>query len=231
MIWLGYSKIERGDLDETQKVIRILEDIGSRYNFEHATLDYCYLSSKLALTKGELDRAQGFIDDGILLLDKLGLDIHKVGFLGIKAKILILQNDLDTARKIIGDAADLIVKVGRKAILPHYYGDYLIGRLRYLIGRLEHCAARDRMIEFKKHKRTAFKTARQTAHHFRKRTAVGRTEGYRLIGRYFWLVNTPTKAIKWWDKSIGEGQRLNAEIELSRTINEVERRANQTRGP
>ncbi len=231
LIWLGYSKIERGDLDEAQKVIRILEDIGSRYNFEHATLDYCYLSSKLALTKGELDRAQGFIDDGILILDKLGLDIHKVGFLGIKAKIFILQTDLDAARKILGDAADLIVKVGRKAILPHYFGDYLNGRLRYLIGRLEHCAARDRMIEFKKHKRTAFKTARQTAHHFRKRTAVGRTEGYRLVGRYFWLVNTPTKAIKWWDKSIGEGQRLNAEIELSRTINEVERRANQTRGP
>lgn len=231
LVWLGYAKIERGDLDEAQKVIRILEDIGSRYNFEHATLDYCYLSSKLSIINGELKCAQRFIDDGIMLLDKFGLDMDKVGFFGIKAKILILKNDFDTAQKILGAAEDLIIKVGKRAILPHYYGDYLIGRLRYFTSRLENCTARDRMIEFKRHRRPAFKTVKQGVLHFRKRIAIGRTEAYRLIGRYFWQVKNQNKAIKWWDKSILEGQRLNADLELSRTINEVERKVNKTRGP
>lgn len=231
LVWLGYAKIERGDLGEAQKVIQMLKDIGSRYNFEHATLDYCYLSCKLAMINGELKRAQRFIDDGITLLDKFGLDIHKVGFLGVKAKILIWQNDFNSAQKILGEADDLINKVGKKAILPHYYGDFLIGQLRYFAGQLENCTARNRIIEFKKHKRSALKTAKQSVKHFRKRTAIGRTETYRLIGRCYGLINNQNKALKWWDKSIIEGQRLKADLELARTINEVERKVNAARGP
>nr|MDJ0804736.1 adenylate/guanylate cyclase domain-containing protein [Desulfobacterales bacterium] len=231
LIWLGYSKLERGDLDELQKIIGLLKDIGNRYNFEYATIDHYYLSSKLALIDNELDHAMRIIDDGIVLLDKFGLNLHKVGFLGVKVKILALQNDFQSAQKVLKEAEDLVIKVGKKAILPNYYGDYLIGRFCYFTGKLQDCLARDRPIEFKKYYKEALKTTNQGIKHFRKRTPIGRTEAYKLIGRYFWLVKDQRKAEKWWNKSILEGHRLHAKVALSNTISEVERTVSQLEGP
>ncbi len=231
LIWLGYSKLERGDLDELQKIIGLLKDIGNRYNFEYATIDHYYLSSKLALIDNELDRAMRIIDDGIVLLDKFGLKLHKVGFLGVKVKILVLQNNFDSAQKVLEEAGDLVVKVGKKAILPNYYGDFLIGRSSYFTSKLKNCIPHDRTIEFKKYHKEALRTTKQSIKHFRKRTPIGRTEAYKLIGRYFWLVKDQKNALKWWDKSILEGHRLHAEVELAKTINEVERTVSQSEGP
>ena len=231
LVWLGYSKIERGDLEEAQKIIGLLKDIGNRYNFEHATLDHYYLSSKLGLIDNELDRALRFIDDGIALLDKFGLNIHKVGFLGVKVKILVLENNFKSAQKVLEEAEDLIIKVGKKAILPNYYGDYLIGRLCYFTGSLKNCLSRNRTIDFKKIHKEALKTTKQGIKHFRNRTPIGRTEAYKLIGRYFWLVKDQKNAEKWWNKSILEGHRLHAEVALSITISEVERMVNESERP
>ena len=227
LVWLGYSKVERGDLEEAHKISERLKDIGDRYNFEHATIDHYYLSCKLALIDNQLERAMRFIDDGIVLLDKFGLNIHKVGFLGVKVKILVLQNDFKSARGVLEEAEDLIIKVGKNAILPNYYGDFIIGGLCYYTGQLKDPPSRERTIEIKKYDKAALKTARQGIKHFRKRTPIGRTEAYKLIGRYFWLVKDQNKALKWWNKSILEGHRLKAEIELAHTINEVEGKVNQ----
>ena len=44
-----------------------------------------------------------------------------------------------------------------------------------------------------------------------------RTEALRLRGEYCWLVREPKQALKWWRKSIREGERLGAGLELART--------------
>jgi tetratricopeptide (TPR) repeat protein len=46
----------------------------------------------------------------------------------------------------------------------------------------------------------------------------------RLMGDYYWLINKQRKALKWWDKSIKEGERLGARPDLSRTYFEVGKR-------
>ena len=51
-----------------------------------------------------------------------------------------------------------------------------------------------------------------------------RTESYRLMGVYYWLINNQKKALKWWNGSIKEGERLGARLELSRTYFEVGKR-------
>ena len=43
------------------------------------------------------------------------------------------------------------------------------------------------------------------------------------MGRYYWLIGKQGKALKWWDKSIQEGERLGARPDLSRTYFEVGR--------
>lgn len=44
------------------------------------------------------------------------------------------------------------------------------------------------------------------------------------MGCYFWLIDKQKKALSWWTKSIVEGERLGAKLELSRTYFEVGKR-------
>jgi hypothetical protein len=44
------------------------------------------------------------------------------------------------------------------------------------------------------------------------------------MGKYYWLIGNQRKALKWFDKSIKEGERLGARPDLSRTYMEVGRR-------
>jgi hypothetical protein len=45
-----------------------------------------------------------------------------------------------------------------------------------------------------------------------------------LAGLYFWLAGRQDKAIRWWQKSIEEGEHLKARVELSRTYTEIGKR-------
>ncbi|MGB2928588.1 MAG: hypothetical protein WBB70_06710, partial [Desulfobacterales bacterium] len=57
-----------------------------------------------------------------------------------------------------------------------------------------------------------------------KKFAAERTTTPRLMGVYFWLIGKPEKAIKWWKRSIMNGEELDARPELSRTYMEVGKR-------
>jgi class 3 adenylate cyclase len=234
LVWLGYSKVEVGDQGGIRTIIDTLYDIGNSYNFEHAKLDYYFLSSKLAMKKNEINKAVEWVDEGILVLDKIGLEMRKVEFLGLKARILCLQQDLDAAAEIIREAERVIVAIGKLTILPNYYSEYLIGRLRYDLGMLERAIASEgrpgRSEGLVSIKASSKDTVRICARHFKRRTAVDRTEAYRLIGRYFWFVNKRKKALKWWSRSITEGQRLGAEPEISETCREIASRVNEMTG-
>jgi len=56
------------------------------------------------------------------------------------------------------------------------------------------------------------------------KVAQHRTEAHRLMGVYYWLTKKQKKALKWWDRSIKEGERLGARLELARTYFEVGKR-------
>jgi hypothetical protein len=51
-----------------------------------------------------------------------------------------------------------------------------------------------------------------------------RAESYKLKGVYYWLINKQKEALKWWEKSIQEGENLGARLELARTYMEVGKR-------
>jgi len=44
------------------------------------------------------------------------------------------------------------------------------------------------------------------------------------MAEYYWLIGKQRKALKWFDKSIKEGERLGARPDLSRTYMEVGKR-------
>jgi hypothetical protein len=57
-----------------------------------------------------------------------------------------------------------------------------------------------------------------------------RTETYHLVGTYHWLTGAGRKAVRWWERSLAEGERLGARPELARTHAEIARRASGAAG-
>lgn len=53
--------------------------------------------------------------------------------------------------------------------------------------------------------------------------------GRSLIGLYYWLIGKQKKALKKLEKGIKEGERLSAQLELSRVYMEVGRRLDEKR--
>ena len=78
-----------------------------------------------------------------------------------------------------------------------------------------------------KYKRTAFDYGKLTTKHSRKKVAADRVEAFNLMGRYYWLINNQKKALKLWNNSIKEAERLNAILELSRIYFEVGKQLNE----
>jgi hypothetical protein len=53
------------------------------------------------------------------------------------------------------------------------------------------------------------------------------TEAFRLMGTYYWIIGKEKKALRLWDKSISEGERIGARLELSRTYFEIGKRLSE----
>ena len=173
------------------------------------------------MKKRESNKAAKYADEGIILLNKIGLDMRKIEFLGLKTRIFILQNEVDTAEKIIEEAKNLVLKVGKRAILTNYYSDYLMGIFSYNLARLENALASNVKQNISKYQQAALEYGKLTTKHCRKKVAADRTEAFNLMGRYYWLINNQAKALMWWNNSIKEAERLNAILELSRIYFEI----------
>ncbi len=57
-----------------------------------------------------------------------------------------------------------------------------------------------------------------------RKVAPARTGVYRLTGNYYWMIGKRWMALRWWRKSIAEGERLGARLALSRVCMSVGRR-------
>ncbi|HMA86694.1 MAG TPA: hypothetical protein VKN73_13395, partial [Desulfosalsimonadaceae bacterium] len=72
--------------------------------------------------------------------------------------------------------------------------------------------------------KAAFKIGNKCLSYTKKKVADERTESFKLMGTYYWLIGKQKKALKWWGKSATEGERLGARPDLSRTYFEIGRR-------
>ncbi|MDM8536520.1 hypothetical protein QUF70_07200, partial [Desulfobacterales bacterium HSG17] len=111
-------------------------------------------------------------------------------------------------------------KIGKTSFLINWLSDYYIGWFDYNIQNLVKAVDENDSKNFSKYKKAAKKSGTTAIKHS-KMLASDRTEVFKLTGTYFWLINNPKKALKWWSKSIKTGEQLGAKIELSRTYFEV----------
>ena len=221
LLYLCYMKIELGDFENCELILNKLNSIYHEYNYEHAKSDFFVLKSISLMKKRKTYDAVNYANDGIALQDKTSGDARRVELLGIKSRIEIFQNNLDAAEKTIEEAKKLVHKVGKDAIFASWYCEYLMGKFYYNLVMLKNSIESGNQAGTKKYKTTAFKNGKIAVISARKKVASEKTEAYKLMANYYWLINQHKNAFKWWDKSIKEGKGLGAKIELSRTYFEV----------
>ena len=86
---------------------------------------------------------------------------------------------------------------------------------------LENAILMDKSNEIKKFRKATLRSGKVVLSYTRKKLATERTESFKLMGIYCWLINKPKMALTWWDQSIREGLRLSEKIEVSRTYFEI----------
>jgi class 3 adenylate cyclase/tetratricopeptide (TPR) repeat protein len=228
LLYLGYEKIELGNFTGCQTIIEKLHRIYEEYNFEHAGSDVFLLKSKSSMKKRELYDAQTYADQSVMQANKTRWPGRAVECLGIKARIEILSENFDGARETIEEAEKLVRQVGRESMLIDWYCAHVMGMFLYNLTMLEKAILMDEPDDVKKFRKATLGSGKVTLSYTRKKVATERTESFRLMGTYYWLINNQKKALTWWKSSIKEGERLGAKIELSRTYFEVGKRLLET---
>jgi hypothetical protein len=108
-------------------------------------------------------------------------------------------------------------------VASYFLSDFLLPQFTLSLYRLEESMNSGNKAELAGNRKKAIKLGRKTVK-ISQKTAQERTEALRLMGTYYWLIDKQKRALSWWNKSIEEGERLDARPELSRTYMEVGRR-------
>jgi tetratricopeptide (TPR) repeat protein len=212
--------VYRGDFNDADPLLDNLSKIYDDYEYKFAKR--IRLISELAffIHRRGLNDAQKVFEKYDLLF-KMGSDMETVFFLGFKAEVQILSNDYDGAEKTLRQAEQIYRKHG--IVFPFMVEMYLRSRFSLDILLLEGSILSNDKSNISKY----MKQARNSCKRLLKNTvksAASRSEAYGLLGQYYWLIGKPKKAVKWWKRSIEEGEQQGARPELARTYMEIGKR-------
>ena len=223
LCFAGPLSLEKGDFPMFTSVTDRLEEIRDAYNNEHSTTDLLELKVIKAIKLHDYEQAGQDVEKGMEHLENLGHKAYKVSFLGLKLQKEVLTDSISDATETISEIKSLIKEVGMINIAPFFYSRYVIGVLLYHRANLiKSINEKDPSLYSQSKKQTQIwsKKALKTAQKF----APILTETLRLAGEINWLTGKKDKAFIWYNKSIQEGERLGARLELSRSYFEVGKR-------
>jgi tetratricopeptide (TPR) repeat protein len=217
VVFQGYLNLERGGLVDGQRMAERLYEIADVYEHDHAKASYYGLNVKLLLKQGRFHDALDTAEEGIRFTNGVGLTAFSCCMYALKCRVQIMTGDLGGAAESLSCARQ---NLSEARAAPFWFVAFLISQFMMDLYRLEESIQASKTSETSKQKRRVLKTGRKMVRKSRK-VAGDRTEALRLMGNYYWLIGKQKKAHKWWNKSIKEGERLGARLELSRTYMEV----------
>ncbi len=215
----GYIRIERGDLRGAESLVKKLWQIADTYENDDARICYYELASKLLIKVRRPKDTLEVTENGLDISKKTGQNSMVIWFLGTKANIELMLGDQERAESTLNQVRDLINSEG--FVIPHFTCRCAMASVWLYLGLLEAAIRSDKIII--KLRSQALKSCK-SAVKLSKTATYDRTEAYKLMGIYYWLIGKQSSALKWWDKSIKEGERLEANLELSRTYFEIGKR-------
>jgi tetratricopeptide (TPR) repeat protein len=221
--WHCLPKIYQGNFKISNMLIMRLNDI-----YEVYENDFTFLLKQL-LNTGFLMECRRFhdalieIEQGIEFSKKTNQPLALIHMFSCKSRVQLLMGDIEEAGLSIEHAN----KTRHEVIsAPWQLSNFRIGKLEHDLYLMEKAKKNDNKRKYAEHRKKSLKSCDKLLKLTRK-VAQHRTEAYKLVGVYYWLINKQRKAFKWWNKSINEGKRLNARLGLSRTYFEIGKRLSE----
>jgi len=219
--WRGLLKIEQGNFKTVNVLIRKLDEIGEAYDNDITRFRMYVLSAKRLFVCRKLYDALNEVDAGINLANRMGQQLMVLFSTGIKSYIQVLLRDIKGAEKTLSLAKELASH--EKQVISIYISHLLMGQFLFDLYMLEesiHSKNKSKISHFRKRAYHSGKAAVKNA----KKVAADKTEAFKLMGVYDWLIGRQRNALSWWNKSIKIGEYLGARPELARTYMEVGKR-------
>lgn len=222
-LWFyGIVKGEQGEFGHVMKVVDKLYEIGEIYDYPVANINAQSLKLILLIRAGATHEALSEAQKGVLYSRKKATELQEMSFLVKKAEALQLAGDGEGASDSLSQAMDLYEKQ-TSTVMRLFVAPYVTARFVICIEQLKHAVRSDNSLDVPNLQKRAHESGKAAVQNSRK-YAPYRTKILRLMGLYYWLIGKQRKALKWWGRTIEEGERLGEKPDLSRTYFEVGKR-------
>jgi len=220
MLAYGLTKAEQGDFEQLTDVIERFFLTGERHDYALAILCALLLRADYFVRKRQLHEALAKSKEGMSYFGEQGSENEEMWILGLRGEAQLLLGDIVGSKETIIQAC--VIDERQKRVAPMYAACYLVARFMADIQAVQEIRAKTSSND-PNIRRNAYRSGKAALRNARK-YAPYRTKIFRLMGLYYWLIGKQRKALKWWGKSIKEGERLGARPDLSRTYFEVGKR-------
>jgi len=199
-------------------------DIGDIYEHNHIRSSNYIYKVKLLLKYRKLHEALIEAEEGIDFAKKIGEELYLFSAYSFEVRIQLMMGDIKGAENSLQHANNIKTKM-----MPLFHlTDFLLSQFVYDLFRLEEEIKTGNKSVLSERRKVALKSGKE-ADGVSRKAAGDRTEILKLMGTYYWLVDKQGKATKWWSKSMAEGERLGARLELSRTYMEIGKRLRESK--
>jgi len=184
------------------------------------------LNIHLLIECRHIKEATAEVNRGIDLVQRNNWPLSTLNMHSLKASIQLLMKETEEAGKSLDQANQIRFEV--KAT-PIHLSFFYRSQFEYYLRRLEDSLRAGHREESSEYRRNAFKSGKGLIKTCRK-AALYRTESYRLMGVYNWLIDDQKSAFKWWHMAIREGEKLGAHPQIARTYAEMAMRFSVVKG-
>ncbi|MFN2302239.1 MAG: hypothetical protein ACK2TV_00775, partial [Anaerolineales bacterium] len=222
LYFYGLVILQKGEFDHLKVVIDKLYKIGDTYDFDQSISYARNLNVYYLLEERNMHEALSEAERAVSNVQEKGIEIYEIGQLGRKAEVQCLAGDVEGANETMSQASELYEKKSL-VVMPYFIASYMTARFFIEIEALKNAIASKTSSDVAQIRKQAYNAGKTAVKNSRK-YAPYRVKILRLMGLYHWLAGKQDKALKWWDKTIQEGERLEARPDLSRTYFEVGKR-------
>jgi tetratricopeptide (TPR) repeat protein len=224
--WHGLPKIYQGHFDAVRLIVMKLREIAEAYDNNIYRLLKYLLNINLLIECRRMKEATAEVNRGIDLVQKNSMSLSELTMHSLKALIHLLMKETEQAGKSLDQASRIRAEV--KAV-PMQLSFFYRSQFEYYLRLLEDSLGNGNRQESSEYRRNAFKSGKMLLNTCQK-AALYRTEAYKLMGVYNWLILDQKSAFKWWHKAISEGERLGARPQMSRIYAEMGIRLSAVKG-
>jgi tetratricopeptide (TPR) repeat protein len=220
VIWHALISIPQGRFAEAQRQVDKLLEIGDLYEHDNTMGMYYAQIARIHTEYGRFHNALQAIEQGTAYTYRVDSRLWYSSLQMNKARVEMRMGSFEEAERT---PLRENKNSSRFARIKLYYADFLTLLFLLELHGMEDGIRNGDPSKVTSHRKKVKKTGKRMMN-AAKKAVYHLPEALRLIGIYYWLTGNQGRAFAWFKRSIKEGVRLGARLELSRTYMEVGKR-------